>query len=339
MLRRYGKSFDFYREVKADFFEENDALLDRSERQNSYYTNQPKRESCKICRSSLPETVDLVSHGVTYTFCGSCGHFNGRHDDSAEFAEQMYMTEAGSDYARSYVDKQYWQRVASIYRPKAEFLVESLPERPVSILDVGCGGGHFVAACDQLNIAIRGIDVSETLISFGQRHLECGDEKLSHVAEEALFDEVAETDADVISAIGVIEHLREPHRFFDAFKKGRASTLFYLVPMFSFAVCVERAFPKVFPRLLSGGHTHLFTDRSIEKMNQILGSESVAEWRFGSDAMDLLRAFTVQLNNVEISKKFLDSFNEDFNRALDGVQRALDHAHFCSELHAIVRKK
>ena len=35
---------------------------------------------------------------------------------------------------------------------------------------------------------------------------------------------------------------------------------------------------KVFPRQLSGGHTHLYTEESILKMNEIIGIESIAEW-------------------------------------------------------------
>ena len=38
--------------------------------------------------------------------------------------------------------------------------------------------------------------------------------------------EVVETDADVVSAIGVIEHLRDPHELFAAFGRSRASVLY-----------------------------------------------------------------------------------------------------------------
>ena len=47
----------------------------------------------------------------------------------------------------------------------------------------------------------------ETVDQIRQR---IGESPLSHVAEEDFFDWVTKTDADVISAIGVIEHLREP---------------------------------------------------------------------------------------------------------------------------------
>ena len=72
-----------------------------------------------------------------------------------------------------------------------------------------------------------------------------------------LFEEIKNSDADVISAIGVIEHLREPHKFFEAFKESKARYIYYSVPMFSLSVALENVSDDIFPRQLSAGHTHL----------------------------------------------------------------------------------
>jgi len=53
---------------------------------------------------------------------------------------------------------------------------------------------------------------------------------------------------DAISAIGLIEHLRDPQKFFDAFKLNQATYLFYSLSMFS----------KIFTLVNCPGSIHTF---------------------------------------------------------------------------------
>ena len=78
VILKYSKSSDFYLQTKKDFFSENDSLLLESVKQNQLYASQPKRESCKICENTLPDTTDFNSHGVDYVFCGECNHLRCR---------------------------------------------------------------------------------------------------------------------------------------------------------------------------------------------------------------------------------------------------------------------
>ncbi len=105
--------------------------------------------------------------------------------------------------------------------------------------------------------------------------------------------------------------------------------------MFSFSVILESIFPEVFPRQLSGGHTHLFTDESIKKMNSIIGVESLAEWRFGTDIMDLYRSIITMLNKNKASNKVINIMKSEFANTIDKLQTAIDERHFCSEIHCL----
>lgn len=337
--RKYSKSLGFYGDIKGNFFEENDSLLSNARRVNELYADQPSRNNCKVCQTALPDAVDHISHGVEYVFCTNCGHFNGRHEDSFEFVSHLYTEGAGKSYAKYYTETAFRQRVDAIYLPKLDFLLDCLPQKRPKILDVGCGGGHFVSACNVRGVDARGFDVSETLVAHGNAAL--GDEsgQLEVVSESDFFNRISETDADTITALGVIEHLREPEKFFEAFKQSRATHLFYLVPMFSFAVAIERLVQGVFPRLLSGGHTHLFTDSSLDEMHRRLGATAIAEWRFGADAMDLLRAVTVGLREAGSSSEMIERMSHLLSRSTDDVQSALDRAHMCSEVHCLVSKE
>lgn len=338
--RRYSKKSSFYINTKQEFFDENDELLSSALRKNKLYLAQPPRDKCKICQGMLGEAIDLKQHGVNYSFCSNCDHLNGRFDDTEQFTKLIYASEDGKDYAAAYIDQNFKKRVEDIYLPKVEFLQDQLEIKRPKLLDVGCGGGYFVYACRQRGIDARGIDVSRTMIDFGNMNISerMDVSPLMLVDEDSFYDQVRNTEASVVSTIGVIEHLRQPQRFFDAFKQSKAQYLYYSVPMYSASVVIENVFGDIFPRQLSGGHTHLFTEKSIEELNRQLNGQPKAEWRFGVDIMDFYRSVMIRLQGGDASEKMIKRFGAEFAPHIDALQSVLDQSHFCSEIHSIVKK-
>lgn len=340
MNRKYSKSSDFYLSTLNSYFKENDKFLYESMHQNQLYAMQPKRLDCKLCSSKLPTNIDFHSHGVGYIFCEECSHLNGAFQDTKEFTDKLYVSDSGTEYSECYIDENFTNRVSVIYSPKVDFLKKNIPLDQFKILDVGCGCGYFVLAAQLEKLEATGLDVSQSMIDFGNLHIShlTGSNPLSFVSETDFYDSVIHSDANVISAIGVIEHLREPHKFFDAFRKSSSQYLYYSVPMFSFSAVLENISHNVFPRQLSGGHTHLFTEQSILKMNEIIRIESIAEWRFGSDAMDLYRHMLINLQKNNASPKVIDYFINGFGNKIDEIQASLDKNYFCSEIHTLAIK-
>lgn len=337
---RYSKSSAFYLNTKKTFFCANDELLEKSLNQNQLYTSQPNRVSCKICQTHLPQTTDFHSHNVDYVFCEKCSHLNGRFDDTKSFIEKIYLSDDGDEYSKNYIDENFLKRTIDIYIPKVDFLISSLPPKKYEILDVGCGSGYFVCASLLRNLSAIGLDVSKTMVDFGNNQITNHLKKspLTYASEEGFYDSIVKSNADIITAIGVIEHLREPHKFFTAFQNSNAKYLYYSVPMFSLSVALENTFKNVFPRQLSGGHTHLFTEASIKKMNEIIGVQSIAEWRFGTDVMDLYRHLLINLQANKSSEKMINFIHAGFGRKIDDIQPIFDENHFCSEIHLIASK-
>lgn len=335
---KYSKSSGFYASAKKDFFSSNDDLLEKAKAQNALYAQGPKRTKCKICQEPLLDEADIETHGVGYVFCRSCNHLNGQFDDTVEFINALYVDDSGKDYAANYIDNEYVTRAEKIYLPKMEFLKESLPRIPSGILDVGCGGGYFVYAAQKLGYPSLGVDVSDTMTRFGNNQLNThlGCQPLHCVDETELYEAVRYTAFDVVSAIGVIEHLREPERFFEAVKNSRASFLYYSVPMFSPSVLFENAMQNVFPRQLSGGHTHLFTEESIKRMHALMNAHSLAEWRFGTDMMDLYRSLMVCAQGKGSSEFAKEKISQKMSGLIDELQSVFDKNHFCSEIHVLV---
>lgn len=337
---KYSKSSAFYLNTKKDFFTANDELLNNALKQNQLYTSQPNRVFCKVCQARLPLTTDFHSHNVDYVFCENCSHLNGRFDDTKSFFENLYTSKDGGYNSIGYKDKNFLQRTTDIYIPKVDFLVSSLPPKKYEVLDVGCGSGYFVCASLLRNLSATGLDVSKVMVDHGNNQITHHLKKtpLTHTSEEGFYDSIVNSNADVISAIGVIEHLREPHKFFTAFQNSKAEYLYYSVPMFSFSVVLENVFKNVFPRQLSADHTHLFTETSIKKMNETMGVKSIAEWRFGTDAMDLFRHLLTNLQANKCSEKMIDFVYDGFGKKIDDIQSILDENRFCSEIHLIASK-
>jgi len=340
MIKKYSKSSEFYLSSKSDFFSSNDDLLKKAVEKNALYLKQPKRVCCKLCQASLPAVTDFTSHDVEYVFCTNCNHLNGIYEDTQDFVEHLYMSDSGKEYASNYLDKNFEKRAIEVYLPKVDFLMTTLPPKTNKILDVGCGSGYFVHAALLRNLEPIGLDVSKTMVEFGnsqiQQILSCA--PLDFAEEEGFFQAIKDTDAEVISAIGVIEHLREPHKFFEAFNQCKAKYLYYSVPMFSLSVALESVSRDIFPRQLSAGHTHLFTEDSIREMHKIMNISSIGEWRFGTDIMDLYRHYMVKLQSHNASKKMIEFFYDGFGARIDELQNILDLNHSCSEIHVVAAK-
>lgn len=338
--KKYSKNYSKYFNLKQDIFLNNDRHLQKCLKLNSFYINQAIRLNCKICDAKLNDSFDIKSHGVGYKVCDNCGHLNGEKEDSIEFINFMYISNDGKDYSENYIDDMFDLRTNEIYKPKLDFLINSIDKNSIRILDIGCGSGYFIAASLQNNIYAKGIDLSNEQIKYGNKNLErLGlNKNLWKVDENEFYNEIINTDCNVISAIGVIEHLREPKIFIEAFKKSKAKYLFYSVPMFSLSVLLENVFNNVYPRQLSGGHTHLFSEKSLNILHEKMGCKTIAEWRFGTDIMDLYRSLIISLKQNNCSDKILNIARNEFENKIDVIQNIFDEGHFCSEIHIVAMK-
>jgi hypothetical protein len=151
---------------------------------------------------------------------------------------------------------------------------------------------------------------------------------------------VAAVSADVISFVGVLEHLRNPREVLGAVRKNSAiKYLFLSVPMFSPTVYFEAIFPEVFHRHLSAGHTHLYTDESINWICKEFRFQRIGEWWFGTDFVDIYRDVLVSLGRNKETEALTESWHTTFCELLDSLQLELDKRKLSSEVHIILRKE
>jgi len=343
---RYGKPSAPILEHKAVFFEDNDSLKRTALDQAKLYTSQPLRKSCKICDTDLAG-AKFAKQGVPYIICDFCGHLNGGHDDTAEFCQAIYTDDGGASYGKNYAasDKEdYFQRRDDIYGPKADFLIESLGnlgEDPLGLrfVDFGAGAGYFVSALLEKNItSVCGYEVSENQIAMGNHVIGTGFLRNHELAD--VMDIVATDEADVVSMIGVLEHIQHPRRFIEALRKNEKIRYFFLsVPLFSPTVYFEMVFPEIMHRQLTGGHTHLFTESSIAYMAKEFDLEEKAAWWFGSDLVDLYRSVLIKLQKQPDTTEMTVKWKSLMGTAIDDLQLTMDKLHMSSEVHLLFEVK
>lgn len=346
MIRRYSKPLGNLFDFKADFFNLNGEKLNESKQIAVLYGTQPAREKCKNCDSYLSGEKHFTKLGIKYKFCDICGHLNGSNKDTREFCELLYTQDSGEKYAKNYTEKDiesFNNRLQEIYLPKAEFLKDSIVKNDkrtidqLSICDFGTGAGYFVGAAQKCGFSkIIGYDISKTLVEYGN-HCLSGQYLQCHSIQESV-DILSNIKADVISLIGVLEHLANPREILDAIKNNnQIKYLFLSVPLFSPTVIFESVFEeKVMPRHLAAGHTHLYTEESIQYFCKEFGFAKISEWWFGLDVADLYRSIYVLLDSSGKST-LKDYFRTNFCPLIDELQHIFDKHHLCSIVHMLLK--
>ncbi|KAA5597159.1 methyltransferase domain-containing protein [Blastochloris sulfoviridis] len=344
-FEKFGKSFRDIADLKTSFFEDNGKWLERALKYAAIYTAQPRRTHCKICNAPLPGTPSFVKHTIPYVICTRCSHLNGMHEDSDAFCEAVYTSDEGKDYAEAYSSADaaaYVRRRERIYEPKARFLLDVLRHEnkdPAALryADMGAGAGYFVAALQELGLTqVAGYEVGQAQVALGNWMMPSA--PLSLIGLKDTLGLCREIPADVMTFIGVFEHLQNPREILGAVRSNPAVRYVYIcVPMFAPTIYNEMVFPQVMPRQLAVGHTHLFTDASIRNMEAEFGLERVGAWWFGTDMMDYHRSVLVSLAQTPGQAGMIEPWREQFEDILDDLQLVIDKKRKSSQIHAVFK--
>jgi hypothetical protein len=345
--KQYGKPYAPLVKQKQSFFNDNDGHIDAQRKISEIYTQQPIRTCCKNCNHNLKKEYDFIKDGIQYKICGVCTHLNGAHEDTNDFCNAIYTGDEGRDYAQNYKVndiENFENRLSSIYTPKAEFLYTSLMNDNINphnmkYLDFGSGSGYFVGALNKIGLKnISGTEVSKYQVDFGNKMI--GSNYLSTHKMDDTNNLLQETDADVISLIGVLEHLQDPRSAMAHIKKNNQIKYVYLsVPLFSLSVFLEIMSKDVYHRQLHGGHTHLYTKDSLQYLAKEFGFDILTEWWFGTDIVDLYRHIFIDIERKQCSDVLMNSFQEMVLPLIDSMQLAIDKAHSSSEVHLLLKRK
>ena len=149
-------------------------------------------------RRHLPELELRRCHG-----CGCLWANDARQDDRV-------LGEAYERVVDAYFDSQENDpRYVQFYRRLEQLVKRHAAGR--TILDVGCGDGVFLS-CMSNEWSKLGLEPSASGATLARtKHLD--------VAQATLDNAPAKYEADVVSALDVIEHVIDPHHFVESFKR------------------------------------------------------------------------------------------------------------------------
>ena len=328
-MLNFQKKISDISSIKKDFYTANRIYLNKARKGYKLYIKEKKRTICKNCEKKLSKKI-FNSHGVDYTICEKCFHLNGLYQDTKRFLDKLYLTEEGSNYEYGY-KSQYDIRVKNIYTPKLNFL-KNVIKKNFSLIELGCGAGHFIKACEKQNINAKGYDVNKKLIAIAKKN---SANNVFFVKPTKMNEIIKDSAADVICLISTLEHLENPNLILKKIKKSKIKYLYICVPLFSFSTFIENVFKNVFPRQLNASHTHLYTHKSLQYMIRENNFKILGEWWFGSDISDLYRSMI--LNSNYYSSKYVKYFDILFGDYIDDFQNVLDSKKLSCEVHMVLK--
>ena len=96
----------------------------------------------------------------------------------------------------------------------------------------------------------------------------------------------------------------------------------------------------MYPRLLGGSHTHLFSKESISYLKKKYKFKIIGEWWFGTEFVDLYRSLLVsnKSRNKETLKIYSKQISEIFMKNADALQSVFDRKKLSSGVHLVIKK-
>ena len=171
--------------------------------------------------------------------------------------------------------------------------------------DIGSGAGHFLSALEKVNINGTGYEPSKRLVNLGKTKLKKN--KIHFVEFSSIYSKILkDCSSNTLTLMGVLEHLQSPSKILETFCKSSFKYLYFSVPLFSFSVFIENCFKNVYPRHLSEGHTHLYTEKSLRYIAKKFNLKIIGEWWFGSDFPDLFRSIVLESQIQKIQKSIFN---------------------------------
>lgn len=329
---KFSKSYREILNIKDNLIKENSTIIKKILSVNKKYSQQKKRKKCKNCNRTL-EKFDFKTHLVKYHICKRCNHLNGAYEETDKFLTWLYNSSDKKKYGSSYLEKKnVSNKLKKIYEPKVNFLISSLKNKKFDVFEIGSGTGLFLKACENRKINGIGYETNKSFVSFADKLLTKN--KVEHINIKNIEKIVLKNNRKVLVLISTLEHLKNPNKILRNFKKSKADYLYFNVPLFSLSSLIQISYQDVYPRNLSGAHTHLYTKESIDYFVKKFNFKIISEWWFGSDFADLYRSLLVSGKNKK-TKGYIDKY---FGNKIDLLQKILDRDKISSEVHMVLKK-
>jgi 2-polyprenyl-3-methyl-5-hydroxy-6-metoxy-1,4-benzoquinol methylase len=309
---RSGKPLDIVKLKKLDLAELRGyaEFLQKTARQ-LYGKGSPLRKitHCPCCGTETGISKDqaLSVFTIDYFRCCKCGHVFVQ-EQPTNTAHQKMFSESES-HSATYVDKDTLEfRLRNVVAPKWDWCVTQFSnlhkgKRPSSVLDVGAGGGHFLAMAARSGISVAGFELSKSSRAFARENF-----GLSLNGGDFLKADLA--PVDFVTFWGLLEYVCEPAPFLEKAREvlRPGGMLVVEVPRADALGTVVQSFPDsvVARHMDPTSHIQAFSDESLMTLLFRSGFQPVAVWYFGMDVYEVLVQTAVRLNNPSVLESMAD---------------------------------
>lgn len=260
--------------------------------------------ACPCCGDDTAHAELFATiYQIEYRRCGGCAHVFVADQPASEVINRAFAD--NDTYAHEYTSpEQIELRLREIVEPKLDW-VRAVYRRQYdrdlsSALDVGAGGGHFVAGCRRARLSAEGYEINKSAIAFAQTAL--GVELRS---EDFLGQGLSDESFDAVTLWGLLEYTTEPVRFIEAARRHLSADrgmLIVEVPRAeAFSSAIQSALPQhVWRHLSPASHMNVYSDASIATLLHNNGFRPIAAWYFGMDFYELLCQFAAALDDDRV---------------------------------------
>ncbi|MBI5725000.1 MAG: class I SAM-dependent methyltransferase [Planctomycetes bacterium] len=284
-------------------------------------------ENCPCCDSpSGPAIDDAKIFGVPYSRCPECGHAFVRQQPTLETIHSVFAE--SQEHSQTYVDRSAVEiRMNQIIKPKIDWAVRQYNRQFGrafrTAIDVGAGGGHFVAGLKRAGVDAKGYEISKSSRAFAREAFD-----IELLGEDFLA--AGQSDkAELITFWGLLEYTPD---LLDFIRKaaGRldrgCGMLVVETPRYD---CLGTAIQKLCPQTVARhldptSHVNCFSDASLAGALDRCGFKPVAAWYFGMDVYELLVQQALRLDDKDVLGKM--AF------AIQPLQQCLDSARACDDI-------
>lgn len=302
------------------------ALAESAKRLYGHKAGIRRIDNCPACDAGTSQAGEALRvFDVSYRRCGECGHVFVGEQPSPETLAEVF---AGSDeHSAVYIDpKTAERRIAEIVTPKIDWLCEVFQRRyrtqPRHCVDVGAGGGHFVAAMRRRGVRAEGYELSAASRRFAESAFGIALHERDFLADRP-------APVDLVTFWGVLEYTPEPRRFLEAARRRlrpEGGMLVVEVPRFNALGTVAQAVDSavVARHMDPTSHVNCFSDSSLATALVETGFAPVAAWYFGMDAYEFFVQAALRLSDSRMIDRAADMLN--------GLQQSCDFGRQCDDI-------
>lgn len=286
---------------------------------------------CPLCGSQNLKNVWTHSSGITNGICLDCGHVYLTRQLSEIAIDMSYR-----DYQQSYPDSYLNDPSNGFFelaRNRHQLLAQYLPKLPTSLLEIGCGYGHFLQLAEPTCFRV-GIEPSHEQVLFARQYFkideiwECSYKHLPGIVPTWSND-----GFDLVCSFHVLEHIKQPTDFLKFIKK-------LLKPDGYLCLAVPNLLtlsPDLIELFFSyrNWHLHIFSAETLSRLLEQAGFEVVILLEEAPIPMlrssllviarsreFLLTSSQPDVNTIQVAEQALARFHNCLNQRLKNVKCA-----------------